>query len=167
MRRDRGHGAVKIIKGVYGLNKKVLMSFLFIGLIWAFVGCAQASAPAVIQPGSTDVAVNTPATGNQATSGTEISQTPKGELPKIGRVGDILANPSEFKDQEVIVEGKIITECPSGCWFTLDDGTGTVYVDLNPSNLVIPQKRGAEAKVYGKVVIENGDAYIIGTKVEF
>jgi outer membrane protein assembly factor BamB len=166
MRRDQGHGAVKIIKGVYGLNKKVLMSFLFIGLILAFVGCAQASAPAVIQS-NTDVAVNTPATGNQATSGTEISQTPKEEGSKIVRIGDILANPSEFKDEAVIVEGKIITECPSGCWFTLDDGTGTVYVDLNPSNLVIPQKRGAQAKVYGKVVIENGDAYIIGTKVEF
>ena len=149
------------------MNKKVLISFLLVGLVLAFVGCAQASAPAVIQPGSTDVAGNTPIAGNQATSGTEISQTPKEEGPKIVRIGDILSNPSEFKDQEVIVEGKIITECPSGCWFTLDDGAGTVYVDLNPSNLVIPQKRGAEAKVYGKVVIENGDAYIIGTKVEF
>jgi len=148
------------------LNKKVLMSFLLVGLILAFVGCAQASAPAVIQP-NTDVASNTPVAGNQATSGTEISQTPEEEGPKIVRIGDILANHSELKDQEVIVEGKIVTECPSGCWFTLDDGTGTVYVDLNPSNLVIPQKRGAQAKVYGKVVIDNGDAYIIGKKVEF
>ncbi len=149
------------------MNKKVLMSFLLGGLILAFVGCTQAGAPAVIQPGNTDVAGNTPVAGNQATSGTEISQTPKEEGPKIVRIGDILANPSKFKEQEVIVEGKIITECPSGCWFTLGDGTGTVYVDLNPSNLVIPQKRGAQAKVYGKVVIDNGDAYIIGTKVEF
>jgi len=149
------------------LNKKVLMSFLLGGLILAFVGCTQASAPAVIQPGNTNVAGNTPVAGNQATSGTEISQTPKEEEAKVVKIGDILANHREFKDQEVIVEGKIVTECPSGCWFTLDDGTGTVYVDLNPSNLVIPQKRGAQAKIYGKVVIDNGDAYIIGTKVEF
>jgi uncharacterized protein YdeI (BOF family) len=148
------------------LNKIFFISFLLVGLILAFVGCAQASTPAVI-PSGTDVAGNTPVAGNQATSGAEISQTPKAEGPKIVRIGDVLSNPSEFKDQEVIVEGKIITECPSGCWFTLDDGTGTVYVDLNPNNLVIPQKRGAEAKVYGKVVIENGDAYIIGSKVEF
>jgi uncharacterized protein YdeI (BOF family) len=148
------------------LNKKVLMSFLLGGLILAFVGCTQTSAPAVIQS-NTDVAGNTPVAGNQATSGAEISQTPKEEEAKIVKIGDILANHNEFKDQEVIVEGKIVTECPSGCWFTLDDGTGTVYVDLNPSNLVIPQKRGAQAKVYGKVVIDNGDAYIIGTKVEF
>jgi hypothetical protein len=49
----------------------------------------------------------------------------------------------------------------------LNDGTGTVYVDLAPSNLVIPQKRGAFARVYGQVVRKGSDTYLIGKKVEF
>ena len=149
------------------MNKKVLISFLLVGLILAFMGCAQASYESDTNTGSANAAGNTPVAENPATSVTETSQIPNEEGPKIIKIGDILAKPGSYKGQEVIVEGKIISECGSGCWFTLDDGTGTVYVDLKPNNFVIPQKRGAAAKVYGEIVIENGDAYIIGKKVEF
>jgi outer membrane protein assembly factor BamB len=149
------------------LNNKVLISFLLVGLILAVVGCAQVGTLPDSRSGNSNVSDNTPVVENPTTSETGVSQEPKEESPKVLKIADILEKPENYQGQAVIVEGKIITECPSGCWFTLDDGTGTVYVDLNPSNLVIPQKRGAEAKVYGKVVIENGDAYIIGSKVEF
>ncbi len=85
----------------------------------------------------------------------------------IVKISNILSSPDDYKGQAVVVEGKIISECGSGCWFTLSDGSGTIYVDLAPSNLVIPQKRGAFARVYGKVTQKDGDTYLIGEKVEF
>ena len=90
---------------------------------------------------------------------------PKG--PKIVKIIDILSKPDTYKNQTVLVEGKIVIQCSSGCWFKLKDDTGVVYVDLAPSNLVIPQKRGAAARVYGEVVNKKGDIYLIGKKVEF
>ena len=47
----------------------------------------------------------------------------------------------------VMVEGRITTECPAGCWFYLDDGTGSVYVTL--PDFIIPQIAGSRVRVYG------------------
>jgi hypothetical protein len=90
---------------------------------------------------------------------------PKG--PKIVKIIDILSKPDTYNNQTILVEGKIVTQCSSGCWFNLKDDAGVIYVDLAPSNLVIPQKRGATARVYGEVVNKKGDIYLIGKKVEF
>jgi hypothetical protein len=149
------------------LNRKILISFLLAVLILTAVGCAQASSLPDAQSGNTEVAGNVPVVENPATPETENSQAPEEESPKILKIGDILGNPEGYWGQSIIVAGKIVSECPAGCWFTLNDNTGTIYVDLAPSNLVIPQKRGAFATVYGKVVRKGSDAYIIGTKVEF
>jgi hypothetical protein len=149
------------------LNKKILISFLLAVLILTVVGCVQASTLPDTQSGNTEVAGNIPVVENPATPETETPQAPEEESPKILKIGDILGNPEGYGGQSVIVAGKIVSECPAGCWFTLNDNTGTIYVDLAPSNLVIPQKRGAFATVYGKVVRKGSDAYIIGTKVEF
>ena len=54
----------------------------------------------------------------------------------------------------------------SGCWFILNDGTASIYVDILPSNFVIPQKSGEDAKVYGEVTLKNGDPMIIGKMVK-
>ncbi len=88
---------------------------------------------------------------------------PKGEEVKII---DILQDAADFEGQNVIVEGIIETECPSGCWFIVNDDTGSIYVDILPSNFVIPQKRGEDAKVYGEVVIKDGDPMIVGKMVK-
>jgi hypothetical protein len=135
-------------------------------LVLTTIGCVQAGNLPDAQQGNTGVAGNTPVVENPATPETETPQIPEEESPKILKIGDILSNPG-YGGQVVIVEGKIVSECPAGCWFTLNDGTGTIYVDLAPSNLVIPQKRGAFATVYGQVVRERSDTYLIGTKVEF
>ena len=87
---------------------------------------------------------------------------PKGEEVKII---DIIQDASAFEGQNVVIEGVIETECPSGCWFIVNDDTGSIYVDILPSNFVIPQKRGEDAKVYGEVVIKDGDPMIIGKMV--
>ena len=49
-----------------------------------------------------------------------------------------------------------------GCWFILNDGSASLYVNILPSNFVIPQKSGSDAKVYGKVTTKNGDPTLIG-----
>lgn len=149
------------------MNKKILISFLLIGLVVAVAGCAQASTLPDIQQGNTTVAGNTPVVENPTVSETETPQAPEEENQKVLKISDILDKPENYQGQAIVVEGKIISECGAGCWFTLDDGTGTIYVDLAPSNLVIPQKRGAFARVYGQVVREGSDTYLIGTKVEF
>ena len=61
---------------------------------------------------------------------------------------DILSTPDEYLGQTVRLEGTIVRECPSGCWFFLEDETGTIYVDINPSGLSIPPK------VWKKVAVE-------------
>jgi uncharacterized protein YdeI (BOF family) len=149
------------------LKRKILISLLLVGLVLTVIGCAQANNLPYTQPGNTGVAGNTPVVENPATPETETPQAPEEESPKTLKISDILESPESYGGQAVIVEGKIVSECPAGCWFTLDDGTGTIYVDLAPSDLVIPQKRGAFATVYGEVVRKGSDTYLIGTKVEF
>jgi uncharacterized protein YdeI (BOF family) len=87
----------------------------------------------------------------------------KGEEVKII---DILQNATIYEGKMVIIEGTIETECPSGCWFIVNDDTASIYVDILPSNFVIPQKRGEDAKVYGNVAIKDGDPMIIGKIVK-
>ena len=86
---------------------------------------------------------------------------------QVVRIADILSQPAQFEGKEVNVKGKISIECGSGCWFIMNDGSGDIYVDLAPSNIVIPQKRGADVWVLGEVVTSNGDTYLIGKQIGF
>lgn len=81
-------------------------------------------------------------------------------------IQDIIEDTSAYEGKVVVIEGKIETECPSGCWFIVDDGSASLYVDILPSNFVIPQKRGSEIKVYGEVTTQDGDPMMIGKIVE-
>jgi hypothetical protein len=82
------------------------------------------------------------------------------------KIADILENETAYHGKMEVVEGKIELECGSGCWFVLNDGTGSIYVDILPSNFVIPQKGGEDARVYGEVTLKNGDPQIIGKIVK-
>ena len=86
---------------------------------------------------------------------------------KVTGIKDILTNPDEYLDQTVRLEGKITRECPSGCWFFLEDETATIYVDINPSGLSIPPKVGKKVVVEGVPTNRNGRVSIIGKGVEF
>ena len=90
-------------------------------------------------------------------------QSSKGEEVKII---DILQNATIYEGKMVVIEGIIETECPSGCWFILNDDTASIYVESLPSNFVIPQKSGEDATVYGDVTIKDGDPMIIGKMVK-
>jgi uncharacterized protein YdeI (BOF family) len=81
-------------------------------------------------------------------------------------VGSLLENPKAYDGREVSISGKITTECGSGCWFFLDDGSGTVYVDTKPGNFAIPQLPGRTVRVKGTITSEGGDVAILATMVE-
>lgn len=154
------------------MNGKILTSFLIVGLILLIVGvvlvvsgCAQVGIPDDYS-GTSNVSDNTPVVENPATPSAGAPQTSEEGVPKVLKIADILEEPENYQGQTIVVKGKIISECGSGCWFTLNDGTGTIYVDLAPSNLVIPQKRGASATVLGQVVQKGSDTYLIGTWVD-
>ena len=99
----------------------------------------------------------------QTVAGEEEHAELKGEVVQIQ---DIAQNEPAFDGKMVVIEGNIDTECPSGCWFIVNDQTGTIYVDILPSNFVIPQKTGSKAKVYGKVTTRDGEPMMIGKMVE-
>lgn len=86
---------------------------------------------------------------------------------EVTSVKDIYTNPSEYLGQTVRLEGKIVRECSSGCWFFLEDETGTIFVDINPSGLSIPPKVGKKVVVEGVPENKNGRITINGKGVEF
>jgi len=86
---------------------------------------------------------------------------------KVVSVKDIYSNPNEYLNQTVRLEGEIVRECSSGCWFFLEDKTGTIYVDINPSGLSIPPKVGKKVVVEGVPENRNGRITINGKGVEF
>lgn len=85
---------------------------------------------------------------------------------KTVKIQEIVENEPAFDGQNVVIEGKIESECGSGCWFIVDDGSARLYVNILPSNFVIPQKRGSNVKVYGKITTSEGDPVMIGKMVE-
>jgi len=100
--------------------------------------------------------------------GSKKGETQFGEIPsnlQVTNIDDIVSRPQEYQDQDVAIEGKIVQECPTGCWFNLQDATGVIYVDINPSGFAIPQYTGKEVRVEGKVVLRGPKAMIVGQGV--
>ncbi|MEN2995342.1 MAG: hypothetical protein ABDH19_08380 [Thermodesulfovibrio sp.] len=66
------------------------------------------------------------------------------------KIKDIFINQSLI-GQRVIVEGIIITQCQSkGCWFFMNDNTGSIFINLAPIGINLPPKTGKRAIVMGK-----------------
>jgi len=86
---------------------------------------------------------------------------------KVTSVKDIYTSPNEYLNQTVRLEGEIVRECGSGCWFFLEDETGTIFVDINPSGLSIPPKVGKKVVVEGVPENKSGRMTINGKGVEF
>lgn len=92
-------------------------------------------------------------------------------------IKEIMDGNSSYLGKAVQIEGTIEKECPGrGCWLVVNDGTGSLLVDLKPNNFTMPLELvGSTAIVYGNVTIvgekkkltfEPGTPYIIGKKVE-
>ncbi len=79
---------------------------------------------------------------------------------------EILANPQAWEGKDVLVAGKITTECPSGGWVWVQDSTGQVYVNMHPTNVFIPQHVNGGVRAMGKVVLESGQPSVVGYGLE-
>lgn len=85
---------------------------------------------------------------------------------KAATVADIMKAPEVYDGKAVRLEGKIVTECPSGCWFEMKDASGIIHVDIEPSGLAIPQRVGKKATVTGKVAVDGNQISVIGNGVK-
>lgn len=81
-------------------------------------------------------------------------------------IGDIVANPKNYDGKTVLVKGKISAECPTGCWFNIEEKGAVLYVDINPSGFAIPQKVGHKASIEGTIQIEDDRTVLVGKGVE-
>ena len=79
---------------------------------------------------------------------------------------EIVANPQAWEGKDVLVAGKITSECPSGGWVWVQDSTGQVYVNMHPTNVFIPQHVGKNVRAMGKVVLESGQPSVVGYGLE-
>jgi hypothetical protein len=79
---------------------------------------------------------------------------------------EILSNPQAWEGKDVLVTGKITSECPSGGWVWVQDSTGQVYVNMHPTNVFIPQHVGKNVRAMGKVVLESGQPSVVGYGLE-
>ena len=82
------------------------------------------------------------------------------------RIEDIVRNPDIYKNKAVTIGGKLINECPTGCWFYIKEGEAVIYVNIEPAGFAIPQKSGHAAVVEGRVLVEGRTPKISGTGVE-
>ena len=81
-------------------------------------------------------------------------------------IEDILIKPADFEKKTILVKGKIVSECNTGCWFNIQEGGAIIYVDLNPSGFAIRQHIGRTVLVEGEVVLEEKTPILIGKGVK-
>jgi hypothetical protein len=79
---------------------------------------------------------------------------------------EILSSPQAWEGKDVLVAGKITSECPSGGWVWVQDSTGQVYVNMHPTNVFIPQHVGKNVRAMGKVVLDSGQPSVVGYGLE-
>ncbi len=84
---------------------------------------------------------------------------------EVTQIAKILKDPDGYIGKTVKVEGEIVSECPTGCWFNVTDATGTLYIDLFGANLAIPQKVGSQVVLEGEIKKRSGLPIIHGTGV--
>ena len=79
---------------------------------------------------------------------------------------EILANPQAWEGKDVLVAGKITSECPSGGWIWVQDSTAQVYVNMHPTNVFIPQAVGKTVRAMGRVILDSGQPSVAGYGLE-
>jgi len=80
-------------------------------------------------------------------------------------IKDILIAGKEYDGRAVKVNGRIATECSTGCWFDLKEDGAVIYVDVEPSGFAIPQAVGRAATIEGTVTVKDGKSMITGKGV--
>lgn len=74
---------------------------------------------------------------------------------KMTQISDILADPSQYVDQMVVISGKIDAVCPmQGCWIDVldEESNKKIRVKVEDGKIVFPaESEGRMVKVEGKV----------------
>ena len=93
----------------------------------------------------------------KATGGENFGDIP-GENPAITAVGTVMLNPQRYLDKEVIVEGVIASECPTGGWINIRDNSGgTINFNMHGTTVgPIPQRVGSKVIAKGMVYQTEG-----------
>ena len=88
--------------------------------------------------------------------GTVLGKSPKGQATTIlaVRAGDT--------PPEVTLSGVMVEKCPvAGCWFRLQDASGTIKVDTKAAGFVVVNvPLEAPLTVHGKIVLEGDETLI-------
>ncbi|HEV2393709.1 MAG TPA: hypothetical protein VG146_15255 [Verrucomicrobiae bacterium] len=94
---------------------------------------------------------------------TILGKAPRGELRTIlsVRAGDT--------PRQVTLSGMMIEKCPvAGCWFRLDDGTGTIKVDTKSAGFVVVNvPLETKLTVSGKIVTEGDEVSIQASGIRY
>ncbi|WP_394698558.1 hypothetical protein [uncultured Methanospirillum sp.] len=81
-------------------------------------------------------------------------------------ISDILNTADNLVGKTICVDGKITSQCGSGCWFIMSDESGDLYVTLKPNNFVIPPSIGKKVTVTGNILIKDNDVTLVGSSVD-
>ena len=128
-------------KEVIQMNNRIrtsLVIVIVVGLVPAITGCAK----------------------RQEQYGQAISSH------QVTSMASILTAPDEYMGKTVIVQGKIVEECPTGCWFDIQQGGAKMRIDIHPAGLAIPQRVGKTVTVEGQVINRDGQVLVSGRGVE-
>lgn len=70
-------------------------------------------------------------------------------------IASILFDPQKYGDKDVVLDGKIISECPTGGFIYVQDASGgTIYVEMHSAPFApIPQRTGRTVQVKGTVYL--------------
>ncbi len=83
-------------------------------------------------------------------------------------VNELIGAPETYNGQKVILVGKISDVCPGNGWyFYLNDGTGTIKIDLLATDIRLAvNKNGSSVKVYGIFLKKDIEPDIKASKIE-
>ncbi|MDO8536250.1 MAG: hypothetical protein Q7S30_04500 [Candidatus Omnitrophota bacterium] len=84
----------------------------------------------------------------------KFGDTISGSEPKTA-IASILFNPQKYNDKDVVLDGKIVSECPTGGFiYVQDQSGGTIYVEMHSAPFApIPQRTGRAVQVKGTVYL--------------
>ena len=97
----------------------------------AVVASPEATASSDIGSDQVGVSENVPANVPEVVVPVVAAERTEDDEPiMIASLDDLFANAAAYSNKEIIARGTIVTQCISGCTFSLEDGTGVVAVEL-------------------------------------
>jgi hypothetical protein len=92
-----------------------------------------------------------------ASSGAALGHPP--QTAPAATIAAVRRNPQAFAGKTICLTGRMTERCPTaGCWFDLDDGTGSLRVDAGAGGFSVSGlPMGARLKAFGRVEAEPGE----------